>query len=42
MIPRYYGDGQTIGWKQGKADQEELEAVRRIICEGEEQGRGTL
>ena len=42
MIPRYYGDGQIIGGKQGKADQEELEAVRRIICEGEEQGRGTL
>jgi len=31
LIPRYKGDGQTIGWKPGKPDDAELEAVRKEI-----------
>ncbi len=33
LIPRYKGDGQTIGWKPGKPSDEELEAIRKAICE---------
>lgn len=31
LIPRYQGDGQTIGWKPGKPDQTELEEIRKEI-----------
>lgn len=31
LIPRYEGDGQVIGWKPGKPEDEELEEVRKII-----------
>ena len=37
MIPRYHGDGQTIGWKPGSPSQEALEEVRRTICGEEEE-----
>ncbi len=33
LIPRYKGDGQTIGWKPGKPSDEDLEAIRKAICE---------
>lgn len=33
IIPRYKGDGQSIGWASGKPGQEELEAVKRQITE---------
>lgn len=33
LIPRFKGDGQTIGWKPGKPTDEELEAIRKTICE---------
>ncbi|MCR4705280.1 MAG: HIT family protein [Lachnospiraceae bacterium] len=33
LIPRYKGDGQTIGWKPGKPSDEELEAIRKAISE---------
>ncbi len=35
LIPRYKGDGQKIGWKPGKPEEAELEAVRKEIA-GEE------
>lgn len=31
LIPRYKGDGQTIGWKPGEPSQEELEQIKNII-----------
>ncbi len=31
LIPRYHGDGQTIGWKPGKPEDAELEAVKQEI-----------
>lgn len=31
LIPRYEGDGQRIGWKPGKPEDTELEAVKREI-----------
>ncbi len=31
LIPRYHGDGQTIGWKPGKPDDAELESVKQEI-----------
>ncbi len=34
LIPRYEGDGQTIGWKPGNPSDEELDAVRKTIVEG--------
>lgn len=33
MIPRYVNDGQTLGWVPGKATEEELEEVRKIMTE---------
>ena len=33
LIPRYEGDGQVIGWKPGKPEVAELEAVRKTIAE---------
>lgn len=33
LIPRYRGDGQAIGWRPGKPDDMELEAVRKVIVE---------
>ncbi len=33
LIPRYEGDGQTIGWKPGKPEEAELEAIRKEIVE---------
>ncbi len=33
LIPRYEGDGQVIGWKPGKSEDAELEAVRKTIAE---------
>lgn len=33
MIPRYVGDGQTIGWQPQAPSQEELEAIRKEIVE---------
>ncbi len=33
LVPRYKGDGQTIGWKPGKPSDEDLEAIRKAICE---------
>ena len=33
LIPRYEGDGQVIGWKPGKPEDAELEAVRKTIAE---------
>lgn len=33
LIPRYHGDGQMIGWKPGKLEETELEAVRKEITE---------
>lgn len=33
MIPRYKEDGQKIGWNPLSPSQEELEAVRKEICE---------
>lgn len=33
LIPRYEEDGQVIGWKPGKPDDTELEAVRKTIVE---------
>lgn len=33
LIPRYEGDGQTIGWKPGNPSDEELDAVRETIVE---------
>lgn len=33
IIPRYEGDGQTIGWVPGEPSQEELEAVKQQITE---------
>lgn len=32
LIPRYDGDGQEIGWKPGKPEQEELKEIRKTIC----------
>ncbi len=34
LIPRYEGDGQTIGWKPGNPSGEELDAVRETIVKG--------
>ncbi len=34
LIPRYEGDGQTIGWKSGNPSDEELDAVRKTIVDG--------
>lgn len=31
LIPRYQNDGQTIGWKPGKPEEAELEAIRNEI-----------
>lgn len=31
LIPRYRGDGQTIGWKPGKPGDAELEAIKQEI-----------
>ncbi len=31
LIPRYHGDGQTIGWKPGKPEDADLEAVKQEI-----------
>lgn len=31
LIPRYKGDGQTIGWKAGDVSPEELEEIKNII-----------
>ncbi len=31
MIPRYVGDGQTLGWAPGEATQEDLEEVRAVM-----------
>lgn len=33
LIPRYHDDGQVIGWKPGKPEEMELEAVRKEITE---------
>lgn len=33
LIPRYKRDGQTIGWKPGKPEEAELEAIRKEIVE---------
>ena len=33
LIPRFKGDGQTIGWKPGKPTDEELEEIRKAICD---------
>ena len=33
LIPRYENDGQIIGWKPGKPENEELEAIRKEIVE---------
>ena len=33
LIPRYENDGQVIGWKPGKPENEELEAIRKEIVE---------
>lgn len=33
IIPRYKGDGQSIGWASGEPGQEELEAVKQQITE---------
>lgn len=33
LIPRYKNDGQTIGWKPGQPTQDELEEIRKTICE---------
>ena len=33
LIPRYEGDGQSIGWKPGKPGEAELEAIRKEIME---------
>ena len=35
MIPRYTDDGQTLGWKPGKATDEELDEVRKIMTSQE-------
>lgn len=32
LIPRYVGDNQKIGWKPGKPDDAELEAVKNEIA----------
>lgn len=32
LIPRYVGDDQKIGWKPGKPDEAELEAVKNEIA----------
>lgn len=34
LIPRYEGDGQSIGWKPGNPEDEDLDAVRETIVEG--------
>lgn len=31
LIPRYEGDGQTLGWKPMEPTQEELEEIKNII-----------
>lgn len=33
LIPRYKDDNQTIGWEAGNPSQEELEEIRKQICE---------
>lgn len=33
LIPRYVGDGQTLGWAPGKASEEELDEVRKRMME---------
>ncbi len=33
LIPRYKEDGQNINWKPGNPSSEELEEVRKEICE---------
>lgn len=33
LIPRYEGDEQSIGWKPGKPQDAELEAIRKEIVE---------
>ena len=33
LIPRYEGDGQTLGWKPTEPAQEELEEIKNIITE---------
>lgn len=32
LIPRYKGDGQEIGWKPGRAEEGELEEIRKEIA----------
>lgn len=34
LIPRYEGDGQTIGWNPGSPEDAELDAVRDTIVNG--------
>lgn len=33
VIPRYANDAQTLGWVPGKATEEELEKIRKIMTE---------
>ncbi len=33
LIPRYKGDGQTLGWKPIEANSDELDEVRKIIID---------
>ena len=33
LIPRYEDDNQNINWVPGKPEQEELEEIRKLICE---------
>lgn len=33
LIPRYNGDGQTLGWKEQELTADELEEIRKIITE---------
>ena len=36
LIPRYEGDGQTIGWKPGEPGQEELDQTLRELTAAEQ------
>ena len=33
MIPRYVGDGQTLGWIPGEPSQEELDEIKKKLTE---------
>ena len=33
LIPRYNGDGQTLGWKELELTADELEEIKKIITE---------